>query len=157
MRTIRNPGVNWNKIRAEYINGKSQSKLAKKYHVSRNMIARHSSAEGWTEARIAAKAEIQQKVTQRTAESVADNAILAEKIKRKGLETLDRLFDEFAKMTSTEHREYEGIKLTDIKRLRDLTAAYKDLTEDIPKAENMDTMEKLDAMLAEVRSHASNA
>ena len=150
-------GVNWNKVRADYINGKSQAKLAKKYHVSRNMIARHSSAEGWTAARIAAKAEIQQKVTQKTAEAVADNAALAEKIKRKGLETLDRLFDEFASMTSTEHRDYVGMKLTDIKRLRDLTAAYKDLTEDIPKAENMDTMERLDAMLAEVRSHALNS
>lgn len=121
------------------------------------MIARHSSAEGWTEARIAAKTEIQQRVTQKTAEAVADNAALAEKIKRKGLETLDRLFDEFASMVSTEHRDYEGNNVVDIKRLRDLTAAYKDLTEDIPKAEDMGTMEKLDAMLAEVRSHAAHA
>jgi len=154
---IGKPGVNWNRIRAEYINGKSQAKLAKKYHVSRNMIARHSTKEGWTAARIAARAEIQQKVIQKTAEDVATNAELAEKIKRKGLETLDRLFDEFISVNATEHRDYNGRKLTDIKRLRDLTAAYKDLTDDIPKAENKDTMEKLDAMLAEVRSHAAHA
>lgn len=154
---ISKPGVDWNRIRAEYINGTSQAKLAKKYHVSRNMIARHSRLEGWTAERIAARAEIQQKVTQKTAEEVATNAALAEKIKRKGLETLDRLFDEFAQITSTEHRDYKGMKLTDIKRLRDLTAAYKDLTDDIPKAENKDTMDKLDAMLAEVKAYAAHS
>ena len=150
-------GFDWNKIRAEYVAGKSQAKLAKKYHVSRNMIARRSSAEGWTAARDEAKAEIQRQVVKKTAEAVADNATLAEQIKRKGLETLDRLFDEFAKITSSEHRDYEGMKLVDIKRLRDLTAAYRDLTEDMPKAENVDTLEKLDAMLAEVKAHATNA
>ena len=154
---IRETGVDWNSVRAEYVNGKSQAYLAQKYHVSRNMVARHSRKEGWTAARIAARSEIQQKVTQKTAEAVADNAALAEQIKRKGLETLNRLFDEFTMIRSTEHRDYEGKNLTDIKRLRDLTAAYKDLTDDIPKAENKDTMEKLDAMLAEVRNYASNA
>ena len=135
----------------------SQAKLAEKYHVSRNMISRHSMAEGWSEARKNARAEIQQKVVQKTAEAVADNAILAEEIKRKGLLTLNRLFDEFNAVNSTEHREYDGIKLTDIKRLRDLTAAYKELTDDMPKGENTGVMEKLDAMLAEVKNHAFNA
>ena len=83
-------------------------------------------------------------------------AELAEKIKRKGLETLDRLFDEFEGINSTEHREI-GKTIIDIKRLRDLTAAYKDLTDDMPKGENTTTIERLDAMLAEVRSHAFNS
>ena len=68
----------------------------------------------------------------------------------------DRLFDEFASINSTEHRDI-GKNTMDIKRLRDLTAAYKDLTDDLPKAEDKGTMEKLDAMLAEVKSYASNA
>ena len=43
---------------------------------------------------------------------------------------LERLFDDFAQHTATEHRESnDGV--VDVKRLRDLTAAYKDLTSDI--------------------------
>jgi hypothetical protein len=38
-------------------------------------------------------------------------------------------------VTATEHRDYTGRNLTDIKRLRDLTAAYKDLTDDMAKPE----------------------
>ena len=128
---ISRPGVDWNKVRAEYIAGKSQSKLAKKYHVSRNMIARKSSAEKWTEERNKAKSEIQLKVIQKTAEAVSDNAVIAAEFKRKGLETLNRLLDEFNELHCTEHRDYTGRTLTDIKRLRDLTAAFKDLTDDM--------------------------
>lgn len=148
--------VNWHRVKAEYVKGVSQRKLAAKYHVSRDSIARHCRLEKWTEERKAAKTEITQSVIQKTAEAVADNAALAERIKRKGLETLDRLFDEFASINSTEHRDI-GKNTMDIKRLRDLTAAYKDLTDDLPKAEDKGTMEKLDAMLAEVKSYASNA
>ena len=43
---------------------------------------------------------------------------------------LQQLFADFA-ATATEHREYDGKDLTRIKRLRDLTGAYKDLTGDI--------------------------
>lgn len=41
-------------------------------------------------------------------------------------------------------------------RIRDLTAAYRDIIEYIPKDEDTSTMEKLDAMLAEVKNHAFN-
>lgn len=123
--------VNWHRIRAEYIAGVSQRKLAEKYHVSKDTVAKHCRKEGWTAERNRAKEKVAEKVIQKTAEKAADNATLAADIKRKGLLLLNRLFDEFADQKSTEHRDYDGDNVTDIKRLRDLTSAFKDLTEDI--------------------------
>ena len=122
--------VNWHKIRAEYINGVSQRGLAEKYGLSRTIIADHCKRGNWSEAREKAKAEITQNIIQKTAEKVADNATLAADIRRKGLLILDRLFDDYMNVTATEHRESVAGK-TDIKRLRDLTNAYRDLTVDI--------------------------
>ena len=127
--------VNWHKIRAEYIGGVSQYKLAQKYHVSKDTVAKHCRKEGWTAERHRAKEEVAQKVIQKTAEKAADNATLAADIKRKGLLILDRLFDDFSQHTATEHRENKD-GVVDVKRLRDLTAAYKDLTDDLPKDES---------------------
>lgn len=150
--------MNWQQIRAEYISGSiSQRQLALKYGIPFSTLQSRAKRGKWGDEKKAVAVKITENAIKKTAESVENNTMLAEKIKRKGLETLDRLFDEFMTITATEHRDYTGRNLTDIKRLRDLTAAYRDLTEDIPKAENMDTMEKLDAMLAEVRSHAANA
>jgi transcriptional regulator with XRE-family HTH domain len=123
--------VDWNKIRAEYITGVSQRQLAEKYGVSRTMIERRSRNEKWSSERVAARAKVQEKVIQKTAQKAADNASIAADIKRKALLLLDRLVDDFAQHTATEHREYNEHNLTDIKRLRDLTAAYKDLTADM--------------------------
>lgn len=126
--------VAWHKIRAEYINGKSQAWLSKKYGVSRNMISRHSMSEGWTEARIAAQAEIQQKVVEKTAESVADNATLALRIKTKLLARLDTILDSFPTDEATEVQKY-GKTEKKIYKLRDLTAMYKDLTADMAQTD----------------------
>jgi transcriptional regulator with XRE-family HTH domain len=123
--------IDWHKIRAEYITGVSQRQLAEKYGVSRTMIERRSRNEKWSSERVAARAKVQEKVIQKTAQKAADNATIAADIKRKALLLLDRLVDDFAQHTATEHREYNEHNLTDIKRLRDLTAAYKDLTADM--------------------------
>ena len=73
-------------------------------------------------------------MVQETAKKKADNATLAADIKRKGLIILDSLFDDFAQVRATEHRESrKGI--TDIKRLRDLTQAFRDLTDEMQTAE----------------------
>ena len=122
--------VKWHQIRAEYINGASQRFLAEKYGVSRTVISNHCRLEKWSQARENAKTEITQNIIQKTAEAAADNAIIAANIKRKGLLLLERLFDDYAQHTATEHRESNG-GIVDVKRLRDLTAAYKDLTGDI--------------------------
>ena len=126
--------VNWHKIRAEYIGGASQRSLAEKYGVSRSVVERKCRLEKWSEEREAAKAKVSEKVVQKTAEMAADNATIAAGIKRKGLMILDKLFDDFAQYPATEYREStENVSM--VKRLRDLTAAYKDLTGDIVQPE----------------------
>ena len=131
--------VNWHKIRAEYINGASQRSLAEKYHLARTTISVRCRQEGWQQERESAKADIVQKTIQKTVNKVADNATLAEDIKHKGLIMLEKLFDDFTQHLATEHRDYNDVgNVVDIKRLRDLTAAYKDLTDDLPKANAAD-------------------
>ena len=110
--------------------------LSEKHGVPFSTIRRRSEREGWAEARKQARIKIEQNVVKESAKKTADNATLAADIKRKGLLLLDRLFDEFETVTATEHRDYTGRNLTDIKRLRDLTAAYKDLTDDMAKPED---------------------
>ena len=128
-------GVNWHKIRAEYIGGASQKSLSEKYGVSRSVIAKHCRNEKWTDARNTAKSVVEQKVIQKTADLAADNATIAAGIKRKGLMLLDKLFDDFAQYTATEYRKTTPNTAT-VKRLRDLTAAYKDLTGDLATSSN---------------------
>lgn len=132
------PRVTWHKIRAEYIQGVSQVKLAKKYGVSRTTVAEHCRREGWTQARRRAQAEIEQKVTQKTAEktaeAVASNATLAENIKRKLLQRLDRILDTFPEDDATEVQKYSKSKRR-IYKLKDLTAMYKDLTSDMTQTD----------------------
>ena len=75
-------GVNWRKIKAEYIaGGISQRALAEKYGVSRTLVMRIANKEKWTEKRAAAEAKAMQMVEQKTAEIVSDNAVLIEQAK----------------------------------------------------------------------------
>lgn len=140
--------VNWHKIRAEYISGVSQRKLAEKYGVSVSTIQKRCATEKWTADREKSKIKIAEKVMQKTAEKAADNATLAADIKRKGLLILSGLMDDFAKVHATEHRDYDfRNNVTDIKRLRDLTAAYKDLTEDIQSGGGSATNELMQSLI----------
>lgn len=123
--------VNWNKVRADYINGMTLKGLAEKYGISFSSVQKRCIREKWTDTRKAAKIKVDEYVIQKTSEKVADNATLAADIKRKGLMLLNKLFDDYMQYTVTEHRESKEPGTVDVKRLRDLTAAYKDLTEDI--------------------------
>ena len=126
--------IDWHRIRAEYVTGVSQRKLAEKYRVSRNVIAWHCRKEKWTEQRDAAKAEVIQSCIQKTADIAAENAVRAQRIKARLLAKLEDLME--AQLKATEERQYDGVdRLVAIHRLRDLTAAYKDLTGDMPRAE----------------------
>lgn len=145
----------WNRIKAEYVaGGISQRDLAEKYGIPFGTMQKRAVREKWTEERTEAGDKVVEKVIQKTAEKTADNATLAADIKRKGLLLLDRLFDEFDSVTSTEHRDYKGRNVTDIKRLRDLTAAYKDLTDDMAKPEESESpiLRSLCKMMQEKRN-----
>ena len=133
IRLVGEKRIEWHRIRAEYITGVSQRKLAEKYHVSRNVIAYHCRIEKWSEQRDAARAEVAKSCIQKTADIAAENAVRAQRIKTRLLEKLEALMDE--QLKATEERRYDDDKLVEVHRLRDLTAAYKDLTGDMPRAE----------------------
>jgi predicted component of type VI protein secretion system len=139
--------IDWDKIRAEYISGGiGQRKLAEKYGVKYTALRFHADGEGWTAEREAARQKAIKITTQKTAEAAADNAAIAQGIKRKLLLLLDRKTDELVKemLAGTTIRKSETentfddhgniVKVTDSQtehKIRDLTAAYKDLTADM--------------------------
>ena len=140
-------GIDWNAIHAEYVSGGiSLRKLADKHGVSRDALLRRSSAEKWTADREQARIKSVSKCIQITADSAADNAIIAARIKAKLLKRLEREIDAMPDNIGTEmHSDVlnmtyggkDGSKLTKRTdggkrfKLTDLTRAYRDLTEDI--------------------------
>ena len=89
-------GVNWRKIKAEYIaGGISQRALAEKYGVSRTLVMRIANKEKWTEKRAAAETKAMQIVEQRTAEEIADTAVLLEQAKKALLRRVVGMIDKF--------------------------------------------------------------
>lgn len=127
--------VNWHKIRAEYIGGASQRSLAEKYGLPFTTVQKRCQREKWSADREAAKIKITENVVSKTADLAADNATIAAGIKRKVLILLDKLVDDYMQLDVTEH-QITGPGVKDIKRLRDITAAYKDVTGDIATSSN---------------------
>lgn len=91
---------------------------------------------------------------------MADNAATAARIKAKLLRKLEREIDALPDNMGSEVRKSMSDSQYDKKnrpthteelmrayKLRDLTAAYKDLTDDMPKEEDSSTLEKLDRLL----------
>ena len=126
--------IDWAAIQAEYIGGNiGQRRLAEKHGVPFGSLRDRAKAEGWYQLKLAAIHEAGIKAAQKTAEAASDNALVAARIKAKLLDRLEKLTD--VVLMATEERSYDGDQLVAINRLRDLTAAYKDLTGDMPKAE----------------------
>lgn len=126
--------IDWAAIQAEYIGGNiGQKRLAQKYGLAANTLQKRAKAEGWYQLKLRAAAESGMKAVQKTAEIAAENAVRAQRIKTRLLEKLENLMEE--QLRATEERRYEGNNLVEIHRLRDLTAAYKDLTGDMPRPE----------------------
>ena len=145
------PMVDWERIRAEYIaGGISYKKLSDKYGVSLDAIKRRASKEEWNVERTKTAPKIHQetvrKTVQKAANAAADNAAIAQRIRAKLLKKLETEIDglpdvlgsETAKEMSKIDRE-TGKRISEYKRwrLRDLTAAYKDLTADMDLAGEM--------------------
>lgn len=127
--------IDWNAIRAEYIGGGiSQRKLAAKHGIKYQLLRDRSIAEGWVDMREAAQSKSIAKAEQKTAEAAADNATIAQDIKKKLLLRLQRIEEKYP-LDATEVRTRQG-NSTAIFRIRDLTAAYKDLTEDMQLTQN---------------------
>lgn len=137
--------INWSSVKAEYIaGGISQRKLAEKYGISVNTMTKKANKEGWAKDRERAYKKSIEKVQQKTAETVANNAVTAMRIRQKLLSRLEKEIDALPAYIGTNvHNnassiEYEAGKAkrpTKQKdyyieyKLRDLTSAWKDLTE----------------------------
>ena len=137
--------VDWNAIRAEYIGGGiSQRKLAAKHGVPWRTLQDRAKREEWIKQKDDTCAKAVTISCQKTAEAAADNAVIAADIKKRLLLRLKRIEEKYP-FDATEIRTHEG-KSTVTFRIRDLTAAYKDLTEDIQAGSNA-TNELLQSLL----------
>ena len=145
---IENEGnrVDWNIVRAEYIGGGiSQRKLAEKHGIPVDTLLKRANKEHWKDDREKAYNKAAIKAQQKAAEVSVDNATIAADLKKKLLLRLQRIEKAYP-LDATEVRSRAGGS-TAIFRIRDLTAAYKDLTEDIQTGNNA-TNELLESLIA---------
>lgn len=148
-----NVNVDWNAIRAEYIGGgTSYRKLAKKYGIHYNRISERGQREGWVKLAEEVRVKTLSRSVQKSAEAAADNAVIAARIRTKLLRKLELEIDALpaAMGSETANTARENVYSADGKRimtvkeaakvfkLRDLAAAYKDLTADMQIAGNAD-------------------
>lgn len=130
--------IDWNAIRVEYMGGGiSQRKLAEKHGVKYALVRDRSISEGWVKQRKDALSKSIAEAEQKIADAVADNATIATDLKRSLLMRLKRIEEKFP-ADATEVRTKDGGFVT-VYRIKDLTAAYRDLTGDIVKVSAQDT------------------
>lgn len=115
--------------------------------------------EHWKQDRDKTVSKTIAKVQQKTADAVSENVAIAQRIKAKLLRRLEREIDKLPENIGSEYvtggveygKNEKGNRIrkevTHAYKLRDLTAAYKDLTDDMPKEEDSTTIEKLDELL----------
>lgn len=95
--------------------------------MSKDAIARKAQRQGWDKDRDKARDAVATKSIQKAAEAAADNATIAQDLRRAILLRLQRIEARYP-FDATEVRTREG-KNTVVFRIRDLTAAYKDMTD----------------------------
>ena len=126
--------MSWRKIKAEYIaGGISQRALSEKYGIPFGTLQRRTRKEQWTKKRREAEEKAMEKVSQKKAEEVADNALLLEKIKTKLLKKLDSMVDRFPDSGAQEIKR-KGNGEETIYRMRDIAAVYAALEDKTVRA-----------------------
>lgn len=126
--------MNWRKIKAEYIaGGISQRALAVKYGISQATVERRAKKEKWTAKRRQAEGKSIEKVTEKIAEEVADNAVTLQRIKAKLLQKLEGMVDAYPDANAAVIKHWT--KSTEvIYRMRDIAAVYAALEDKTFKA-----------------------
>lgn len=120
-------GVNWRKIKAEYIaGGISQRKLADKYGIKWNTLRDRANEEHWTAARKRSEKKALQRAEQKTAEIVVDNATRLERIKTKILIKLESMVDAYSE-NATEYKTVKAVNNGKGKKPAVLTYKMRDL------------------------------
>lgn len=144
---IGNKSPNWNRIKTEYITGEvSLRKLSEKYRVPWSTLRSRAYREKWGKDRKSNMTKFEQNAVRKTAEQTADNATVAAQIRSKLLRRLEREIDSLPDMIGSE--THNSVTESDLKggkrvrkemvksyKLRDLAAAYKDLTSDMMQTE----------------------
>ena len=145
-----NKRIDWNAIRAEYIGGGiSQRKLAEKYDVPWPTLRDRASREKWQKEAEAARLNSVTRAVQETAEIAADNATIAADLKKRLLLRLKRTEEKLPLDATEVQMQKDGKKV--IYKLRDITAAYRDLTADMVMTEQGN--ELLTALMELERRH----
>ena len=130
--------MSWRKIKGEYIaGGISQRALAEKYGVSLPTLARRAKKEKWTAKRKDADMKAVEKVSEKKAEIVADNAVLLEQIKTGIRQKLAQMVQAYPDASAAEvkHRT----KNTEIiYRMKDIAAVYAALEGKTAKGQSAD-------------------
>lgn len=107
--------------------------MAEKYGVNRSLLMRIAQREKWTEKRDRAETKALERVEQKTAEEVADNAVTLQRIKTKLLAKLEGMVEAYPDANAAEIKQ--RTKTTEIVyRMRDIAAVYAALEDKTIKA-----------------------
>ena len=132
--------ADWEALRAEYVaGGVSQKALAERHGVSYAALCRRAAVEGWAKARKQARGAGERengRAAQAAGDEAGDTELLA-RLRHKLLKRMDHIADAIptGAVTESKTQDDEGVKLF---KLRDLTAAYKDLAGDLSKGEDVE-------------------
>jgi hypothetical protein len=122
----------WRAARADYEAGMKRKAICEKYGCTYTALNSKIDREGWgkTREKVARRAQEkkERKISDTIAKTEADSATIAADIKVTLLRKLKRIADGLPDDATEEKTNRNGKTTT--KRLRDLTAAYKDLTGD---------------------------
>lgn len=126
--------INWAKIKAEYIaGGISQRKLAAKYGISFNTLAKKANIEKWADLRDDTYNKSTTRAQQKTVEETASNAVKLEQAKGLLIDRLKKAIEGMPENGGTHARKYIGEgnkKLTVDYDLLAMVAALEKLTAD---------------------------
>ena len=131
-------GVNWRKIKAEYIaGGISQRALAEKHGVPWGTLRVRANKEKWNSKRRDAEKKTMQKVEQKTAEAISDNAVLLERAKTALLRLAVDMIEAYPDTKAAEvKRKQNGAILT--YRMKDIAAVLSVLEDKTAKGQSAD-------------------
>ena len=131
-------GVSWRKLKAEYIaGGISQRKLAEKYGIPFGTLQRQARVKKWNDARKAAESKAVENVTQKTAESIADNAVLLERAKTGLLRRVVDMIDKYPDTGAQEVKKRQNGAILKYS-LKDIAAVLAVIEEKTDKGKGTD-------------------
>lgn len=130
--------TDWNVIREEYIaGGVGQRELAERHGVAYSAVRRRAAEEQWVRLRTEALRG-DGEANSAGNDAGGGNADIALRLRKKLLMRLERVADAIPDGAVTELKAQDDSATTRLFKLRDLTAAYKDLAGEIEAGESGD-------------------